>query len=82
MGALTNNEGNTMTTSNSIDKSTCSYCGEEMDSALLDKDLRCPDCVENKDGGDWLPLCSDCNGSGEGMYENTICWNCHGKGTV
>ena len=25
-------------------------------------------------------ICSDCNGSGEGMYEGTRCITCHGSG--
>ena len=27
-------------------------------------------------------ICVNCNGSGEGQYEGTKCWNCHGKGEV
>lgn len=27
-------------------------------------------------------LCPDCNGSGEGQYENTRCRRCHGRGTL
>lgn len=65
-----------------VNKGTCSYCGEEMDLALLDEDSRCPDCKkdpdEDNDDGD---LCTYCNGSGEGMYDGTRCSHCHGSGT-
>ena len=27
------------------------------------------------------PICADCNGSGEGMYDGTTCHTCHGRGT-
>ena len=27
-------------------------------------------------------LCSNCNGSGEGMYDGTICHVCKGHGTI
>jgi RecJ-like exonuclease len=27
-------------------------------------------------------ICSDCNGSGEGQYDGTICHTCHGGGTL
>jgi DnaJ-class molecular chaperone len=26
--------------------------------------------------------CSHCSGSGEGMYDGSTCWACHGKGEV
>jgi len=31
---------------------------------------------------DTNPICSNCNGSGEGMHEGTLCYVCHGRGTV
>lgn len=27
-------------------------------------------------------ICSGCNGSGEGMYEGTVCRTCKGKGEI
>jgi DnaJ-class molecular chaperone len=27
-------------------------------------------------------LCGYCNGSGEGMFDGTVCWECSGKGVV
>jgi len=34
------------------------------------------------DSDDEPELCSACNGSGEGQYEGSRCYVCHGKGTV
>jgi len=60
---------------------TCDYCGEEVLFAILDRDLRCPDCKEPEED-DEPELCTQCNGSGEGMCDGTRCSSCHGKGTV
>ena len=65
-----------------VNKGTCSYCGEEMDMELLDKDSRCPDCKEDdKDDGE-PEICGYCNGSGEGLYPGTRCHYCQGSGTT
>ena len=34
------------------------------------------------DSYDEPELCGACNGSGEGQYEGSRCYVCHGKGTV
>ena len=64
-----------------VNRGTCSYCGEEMDMALLDDDLCCPDCKEDPED-DEPEICQYCNGSGEGMYDGTRCSHCHGNGTI
>ena len=65
-----------------VNKGTCSYCGEEMDMELLDKDSRCPDCkVDEPEDDDGL-LCPYCSGSGEGMHDGTSCSYCHGTGVI
>lgn len=65
----------------SVNRGTCSYCGEEMDLELLDQDSRCPDCKEDEPEDDEDQICPYCNGSGEGMYDGTRCPYCHGRGT-
>lgn len=54
--------------------------------ARLDDDFICDACRDylkaQDEHNDEPLLCSACNGSGEGMYEGTICQFCHGKGTV
>lgn len=37
----------------------------------------CEDC---EDTGKIEDLCSECNGSGEGMYDGSVCRNCKGSG--
>ena len=37
----------------------------------------CPYCNEY---GVVEETCGACNGSGEGMYDGSICWVCHGTG--
>ena len=65
-----------------VNRGTCSYCGEEMDLALLDEDQRCPDCKKDEPDDDEPEICSACNGSGEGMYDGTRCSYCYGTGTT
>jgi len=60
---------------------TCDYGGEEVLAYLLDRDRRCPECNDNDDL-EVPELCTQCNGSGEGMYDGTRCTTCHGRGTV
>lgn len=62
----------------------CEYCGIELPDAELfgPEDHRCcSDCFQ-EDEEDEEQICSACNGSGEGMYEGTRCWSCHGKGIL
>ena len=33
-----------------------------------------------EDEDDDEPICSACNGSGEGMYDGSTCYKCHGSG--
>ena len=65
-----------------VNRGTCSYCGEEMGMALLDDDMRCPDCKKDEPDDDEPELCTYCNGSGEGMYDGTRCGHCGGRGTM
>ena len=37
---------------------------------------------ETEEWFDENPICTDCNGSGEGMYDGTTCHTCHGRGTT
>ena len=62
-------------------KATCDFCGEEVLCSDLDEFNACPDCHQEPVEDD-LVICSNCNGSGEGMHEGTRCYVCHGKGTV
>lgn len=36
--------------------------------------------IDATDDDDAIQICSACNGSGEGMYEGSNCWVCHGSG--
>ena len=65
-----------------VNKWTCSYCGEEMDMELLDKDSRCPDCKEDDTDDGEPEICGYCNGSGEGMHDGTRCSYCRGTGVI
>ena len=65
-----------------VNRGTCSYCGEEMDMALLDEDMRCPDCKKDEPDDSEPEICIYCNGSGEGQYDGTRCGYCGGKGTI
>ena len=42
-----------------------------------DRDYDEPSCKSCEDD-----LCTNCNGSGEGMYDGSRCYVCKGKGTV
>lgn len=53
---------------------------ENEDFPDIDMDDRLDDYVPSKSA--ILVCCSQCNGSGEGMYEGTTCHNCGGKGEV
>ncbi len=62
----------------------CDYCGEELEVVSYQNDFICGPCLELRlpeDDGDYS-LCPDCNGSGEGMCEDKLCFNCNGKGTI
>jgi hypothetical protein len=41
-----------------------------------------PEEVEEEECRDPHPICSNCNGSGEGMYDGTRCYVCKGRGTT
>ena len=58
----------------------CPGCGTELYDAA-DKDGLCEDCQpEPEDDAD--NYCTNCSGSGEGMYDGTRCSECHGSGVV
>ena len=40
------------------------------------------DTAEEEGIGERFLLCDACNGSGEGMYDGTICGACRGKGSL
>jgi DnaJ-class molecular chaperone len=40
------------------------------------------DQVVEEEQTDEHPICSNCNGSGEGMHEGSRCYVCKGRGTV
>ena len=71
---------------NLVNKGNCGYCGEEVDMARLDDDFICDACRDylkaQDEPYDESPLCSACNGSGEGMYDGTRCSSCGGSGVV
>ena len=70
------------------ENSTCDYCGDEVPSDTFvhhEGDKYCPACeakrlAKEAEESDWI--CPNCSGSGEGMYEGTTCYVCHGRGTV
>lgn len=43
-----------------------------------DLDPEDPDGLLEEDDDE--PICSACNGSGEGMYDGSTCYKCHGYG--
>lgn len=63
----------------------CEGCGEMIDTddypdvyrRDLDNQCLCDDCY-----ADTEVLCGQCNGSGEGMYDGTICYRCKGSGVL
>ncbi len=62
----------------------CPGCGTELYDAA-DKDGLCEDCQPEYDDEDFnndpnLNYCTNCSGSGEGMYDGTRCNVCNGYG--
>ena len=39
-----------------------------------------PEPEEDPEDDDDEPICGACNGSGEGMYDGSTCYKCHGYG--
>lgn len=39
-----------------------------------------PEELEEELDDDEYPICSGCSGSGEGMYDGSSCYKCHGSG--
>lgn len=54
-------------------------CGDA--SSLEDAAYQLEAEIEAQDAIDNPPLCSQCNGSGEGQYDGTTCHSCKGSGT-
>jgi RecJ-like exonuclease len=64
-------------------KIVCSDCGREWTpDDGIDIHGECPadDCPSHDDDSD--VICSNCSGSGEGMYEGSRCSRCGGSGEV
>ena len=66
---------------------SCDCCGiEKPMSELIDRngDIVCINCKQKLDEAEQeensVGICPDCNGSGEGMFDGTTCWSCHGRG--
>lgn len=51
-----------------------------IDNGNKDKLADCDDCDHRECCDAEDELCSSCNGTGEGMYDGTICRSCGGKG--
>lgn len=49
---------------------------EDRDDIDIDPDDPDQEFLEDDDD----PICSGCNGSGEGMYDGSSCYKCHGSG--
>jgi hypothetical protein len=53
---------------------------DEDDFPELRQDLRDALGIEDEEDDDDEPICSACNGSGEGMYDGSTCYKCRGYG--
>ena len=64
-------------------KSKCSTLCHPDEDCMLTEDGHChadePE-QEDDDDDDDEHICSGCNGSGEGMYDGSRCYKCHGTG--
>jgi DnaJ-class molecular chaperone len=64
----------------------CPGCCTELYDAA-DAAALCDECKPEYDDEEFnndatINYCHNCSGSGEGMYDGTVCWRCNGRGVI